>query len=53
MTRRIVEAVSRALSAWPTPARTDHDHPHFHRGAQGHPAACYERGCDRPHLDIG
>jgi hypothetical protein len=49
MTRRIVAAVGRALSA--RPANASHDHPHFHQGAQGNVAACFARGCDRPQLD--
>jgi hypothetical protein len=49
MTRRIVAAVSRALNARPT-THTE-ERPHFHQGAQGHPAACFEPGCDRPRLE--
>jgi hypothetical protein len=49
MTRRIVAAVSRAFST--TAADRTQDRPHFHQGAQGNPAACFEAGCDRPHLD--
>jgi hypothetical protein len=52
MTRRIVAVVSRALSARPTTTPQDHEHPHFHQGAQGNPAACFEPGCDRPQLEI-
>ena len=45
MARRFVAAVSRALSApEQSPA------PHFHRGAQGNVAACFDTRCDRPRL---
>ena len=27
-------------------------HVHFHRGPQGHPAACHDSGCDMPRLTI-
>jgi hypothetical protein len=47
MTRRIVAAVGRALRRRPAT-----EHPHFHQGAQGNPAACFEHGCDRPQLDL-
>jgi hypothetical protein len=50
MTRRIISAVSRALSA--RPAHAPNDHPHFHQGAQGNAAACFASGCDRPHLHV-
>jgi hypothetical protein len=49
MARRIVAAVGRALSA--TPATANENRPHFHQGAQGNPAACFETHCDRPQLD--
>ncbi len=49
MTRRIISAVSRALSARPAAST---DHPHFHQGAQGNVAACVQAGCDRPHLHV-
>jgi hypothetical protein len=48
MTRRILAAVGRALSA--RPATTGTDHPHFHQGAQGNAAACFAHRCDRPQL---
>jgi hypothetical protein len=48
MTRRIIAAVGRALSARPT--NTPTDHPHFHQGAQGNAAACFATRCDRPQL---
>ena len=47
MTRRIIDAVGRALT------RTDRDRsndPHFHQGAQGNVAACFQHGCERPKL---
>jgi hypothetical protein len=46
MTRRILDAFGRALTR-----KADHDHPHFHQGAQGNVAACFIHGCDRPKLD--
>jgi hypothetical protein len=49
MTRRIVAAVGRALTA--RPSATTQDDPHFHQGAQGNPAACFVARCDRPRLD--
>ncbi len=48
MTRRIIDAVGRALTR--TPVRTHTDDPHFHQGAQGNVAACFQHGCDRPKL---
>jgi hypothetical protein len=50
MTRRLVAAVGRALSA--RPAAPSQDHPHFHQGAQGNVAACFATRCDRPQLDV-
>ncbi|HMJ35789.1 MAG TPA: hypothetical protein VK501_17930 [Baekduia sp.] len=50
MTRRIVAAVGRALSA--RPIGDQHDHPHFHQGAQGNPAACFQPGCSSPRLHL-
>jgi hypothetical protein len=46
MTRRIIDAVGRALT------RTDDDvnRPHFHQGAQGNVAACHVPNCARPRL---
>jgi hypothetical protein len=49
MTRRLVAAVGRALSA--RPAATPQD-PHFHQGAQGNVAACFATRCDRPQLEV-
>ncbi|HWH92461.1 MAG TPA: hypothetical protein VNT03_01255 [Baekduia sp.] len=49
MTRRIIAAVGRALGTRP-PASTER--PHFHQGAQGNVAACFQAGCDRPHLHV-
>jgi hypothetical protein len=51
MTRRIVDVVAKALAARATITTQDHEHPHFHQGPQGNPAACYERGCPRPQLE--
>jgi hypothetical protein len=48
ITRRIIAAVGRALSARPVDTPTDH--PHFHQGAQGNAAACFATRCDRPQL---
>jgi hypothetical protein len=48
MTRRIISAVGRALSARPTST----ENPHFHQGAQGNVAACFAHGCDRPQLHV-
>jgi hypothetical protein len=50
MTRRIVAAFGRALSA--RPATSTQDDPHFHQGAQGHPAACYHPACSSPRLEL-
>ena len=44
---RLLNAVARALS--PRPADTN---VHFHQGAAGTPAACFDARCDRPQLDI-
>ena len=51
MTRRITD-VAKALAARATITTQDHEQPHFHQGPQGNPAACYERGCPRPQLEI-
>jgi hypothetical protein len=48
MTRRLLSAVTRAIS--PRPAHTDHVH--FHQGARGNAAACFDARCDRPQLDV-
>jgi hypothetical protein len=50
MTRRIAEVVARALNA--RTATTTEERPHFHQGAQGYPAACFEPGCNRPQLEV-
>jgi hypothetical protein len=50
MTRRIVAAVGRALS--PRPIATSQNDPHFHQGAQGNVAVCYEPGCSSPRLQL-
>jgi hypothetical protein len=52
MTRRIVAVVTRALNAQATTTAQDHETPHFHQGAQGNPAACFEPRCSRPQLDV-
>jgi hypothetical protein len=49
MTRRIIAAVGRALS---TPAIGTTENPHFHQGAQGNVAACFQNRCDRPQLHV-
>jgi hypothetical protein len=51
MARRIVDAVARAFSARTTPSPYG-AHPHFHQGAQGNPAACFDPRCDRPQMEI-
>ena len=50
MTRRITDVVAKALAARAT--TTTPEHPHFHQGAQGNPAACFEPRCSRPQLDV-
>jgi hypothetical protein len=50
MTRRIISAVGRALTA--RPRHTATEHPHFHQGAQGNAAACFATGCDRPQMHV-
>jgi hypothetical protein len=52
MTRRIADVVAKAWAARATTTTTDHERPHFHQGAQGNPAACFEPGCARPQLDV-
>jgi hypothetical protein len=47
MARRLIAVVSRALTASPTP-----DQPHFHQGAHGQPAVCFDARCASPRLDI-
>jgi hypothetical protein len=49
MTHRIIAAVGRALSARPASST---DTPHFHQGAQGNVATCFQAGCDRPHMKV-
>jgi hypothetical protein len=49
MARRILAAVGRALSTEPA---GNTETPHFHQGAQGNVAACFQAGCDRPHLHV-
>jgi hypothetical protein len=50
MTRRIIAAVGRALST--RPLEHTEPRPHFHQGAQGNVAACFQAGCDRPHMHV-
>jgi hypothetical protein len=50
MTRNIIAAVGRVLSARPSNVPTEY--PHFHQGAQGNAAACFATGCDRPRLHV-
>jgi hypothetical protein len=50
MTRSIIAAVGRALSARPSHVPTEQ--PHFHQGAQGNAAACFATGCERPRLHV-
>jgi hypothetical protein len=45
MTRRILAAV-RALLDEPT------EKVHFHTGSEGQPAACYDRSCTNPQLQV-
>jgi hypothetical protein len=51
MARRIVDAVTRALSARTITSEYSAD-PHFHQGAQGNAAACFDARCDRPRLEV-
>jgi hypothetical protein len=51
MARRFVAAVSRVLNARTLPAPYGTE-PHFHRGAQGNVAACFDGRCARPRLDV-
>ncbi|HEY4096799.1 MAG TPA: hypothetical protein VGM33_14865 [Baekduia sp.] len=46
MTRRIISAVSRALST----RSTLEERPHFHQGAQGNFAPCFHPNCTKPSL---
>ena len=47
MARRLIAAVARALG----PEAAD-AHVHFHQGATGAPACCYDPRCTRPRLDV-
>jgi hypothetical protein len=51
MTRRIADAVAKALRPVAT-TQHHHEQPHFHQGAQGNPAACFQPGCSRPQLEV-
>ena len=33
-------------------SRADETHVHFHRGPQGQPAACHDRACSSPRLEL-
>ena len=46
MARRILAAISHALREQPA------EIVHFHQGAAGQPAACYDGGCASPRLQI-
>jgi hypothetical protein len=46
MTRRIIAAVGRALSS----RSVLEERPHFHRGAQGNSAPCFDVNCIKPSL---
>jgi hypothetical protein len=47
MARRILTAIQRMLLDDPT------ETVHFHSGAEGQPAACYDAACPNPRLDVG
>jgi hypothetical protein len=49
--RRIADVFAKALAPRAT-AQQNHEQPHFHQGAQGNPAACFEPGCRRPQLEV-
>jgi hypothetical protein len=46
MARRIIAAISSALREQPA------EIVHFHQGAEGQPAACYDTGCASPRLRV-
>jgi hypothetical protein len=46
MARRILAALTHALREQPA------ELVHFHQGAEGQPAACYDAGCASPRLSI-
>jgi hypothetical protein len=46
MARRIIAAISSALREQPA------EIVHFHQGAEGQPAACYDAGCESPRLRV-
>jgi hypothetical protein len=46
MARRILAALAQRLREQPD------DIVHFHQGAGGQPAACYDAGCTSPRLSI-
>ena len=47
MARRILTAIRRAL------LDDQAETVHFHTGAEGQPAACYDATCPNPRLDVG
>jgi hypothetical protein len=47
MARRLMAAAARALSTGPAQHEV-----HFHQGATGDPAPCYDARCVRPRLDV-
>ncbi|HEU4598745.1 MAG TPA: hypothetical protein VFS26_03285 [Solirubrobacterales bacterium] len=49
MTQLIRTSLARAFS--PRPRPLPEPPPHFHSGAQGNPAVCFDARCDRPRLD--
>jgi hypothetical protein len=46
MARRILAAIAGALREQPA------ELVHFHQGAEGQPAVCYDTGCGSPRLSI-
>jgi hypothetical protein len=46
MARRMLAAISQVLREQPA------EIVHFHQGASGQPAACYDSGCASPRLQI-
>lgn len=46
MARRLLTALGRTLHASDGPEPV-----HFHAGATGHPAVCFDRHCPNPRLD--
>jgi hypothetical protein len=50
MTRLLSTTLARAFSPQARASKID-PQPHFHRGAQGNVAACFDTRCDRPRLE--